>query len=867
MAINDRYRKDGNYEDDFVIGVDDDEDKDPIDDKPLRGSRIPRETPRQVSYGGLGLGGRAAQRSIDPIGVAGEALERDASGWVKFRDWSKGIITNVKRGFQPRGSMADCKNFQPNTLLGALQQRNGYSVALQTPLNDLDGTSIGGSTIDNYWKLSTETPETKDIEIVDIPTAWLQKPYWNSSDTAKNAWRKLGSTYSITVSAIAGDQTTITFSGESTTNDFYNNGLLWNSTRIEGVFIQDYVGSTGVATPNEKIPTDWLTGDSYTLYLDFHDNRTFSPSVTGTPKAVNQGNSILFSGGQATAESNKLCLSMFIDSTYFSGLAKTPRVWGTYATEAEVKSDLGITFGNASAYSVANELGLSTDSRWFIGFLLRTHDGQLSALVSPSTKHIDPAAGEGIQSTITVDFPLMNKRIRYIEVFLGKPTSDALFPSALDWSEYYHVETLDLTNGSGWTYNESVATVGNYTRTVQLDLSDFNNTIEKAALTDWTGTTEYTRSTLSASVFDFHNGRLFAARAYDHDTGVYLNDKIVWSGFSGALGTPQYNVLPDIDGFSQADVQSGDADFITNIGKYLSELVVVKQSNSFRLDTSAPTPETWTIEHIANIGCDAPYTFAQTPFGLCWLSGDKDVYIYAGGEPRSLTQDTIQSTIRSKTTGLTASEKNQLRGWYNGKKKAYELTLRHDEKEQFWSTYFELPVSNTNFAWFRSALNDDIDSVVVDREGNVYFTGNDVVKVFDATLTDAGTAISTFFDTGEQTLDEAAITHLDKMILFIDQDSSATRTNNLDLDLELDGAAYSYDSISSNTDNVTKTNTRFERYLPVGCRGRKFRFKFNTNLLPATFTASGATTTPLTIIELRFLTRLEEPMGDVLTTV
>src|SRR3990167_7167179 len=102
-------RKEPVYEDDFKPWEDPDPNDDPQDEDIARKPRNVRPTSPLVPYNQLGLGRTEGVRGVDPISVAGDLVETDSSGWVKFRNWTRGIITIVKRGLQPRGSLADAK--------------------------------------------------------------------------------------------------------------------------------------------------------------------------------------------------------------------------------------------------------------------------------------------------------------------------------------------------------------------------------------------------------------------------------------------------------------------------------------------------------------------------------------------------------------------------------------------------------------------------------------------------------------------------------------------------------------------------------------------------------------------------------------
>lgn len=835
----------------------------------------------QSTGAAFGLGVDEKGSSVDYLAAARAILDAEGEIRLRFNDFSKGIVVTTKRGGQPRGSVSDSLNFVPNKAIGALVQRTGYGAYITIGAGLTDQNAVVKITsISNRFVCGAENPESKVIDVVfgtnGGTSRWMQNPFYNSSATAIASWMQWGESQALTCTAIAGGKTTITFSTTYAIDGYYDGWQIYNSTRDERIYIPKggFIGSTGVATTNEKVPTDWITGDSYTLYRGFHDNPTFlaTPTVGTIPNALPQGNAILASGGQSSNATGKFIWSGYINQTFFlNATNKTGGAiyQGTYLTEAEIKSDNGFTFGNAAAYSCATGNGLDVTKRWFVGYLYETVDGQLSKLQTAGTNYNSAVltVDQGIQGLITVDFPRMNKRIKKLHVFVGSADFTGA-PVTLPWEEYFHVKTLDLTNSSGWTYNESTATPGTYTQTYQVDNTifqavDMNTDGTKESVTDWTGTPAYNRSTLSGS-FRFHSNRLLVFKSYDYNISSNLPDTISWSGFSPVLGTPQYNVLPDIYGSSQALIEAGDPNAIQHVGGYGSRVLVWKDRSMHEIDTTNPDETQWQVVKIADIGCDLPMTYAETGLsniGCVWGWTQSGMFYSYNGTIHSLCNNTIQPTFFANLNGITAAQKLTLWGWYSPTNRSYRVMTKQSDLKEFYEAFFELPIDG-NPAWFRNKTQHNMSSVGVDRNGTEYFASTNVYSWGTSNLTDAGTAITCSFDTGNYLVSEKNLTKITDRFLAIDQDASATIAGTLDDQLLIDGASITFDSVSTNTSGMTKTSNRFYRWIPPGAVGRTIRYKFNTNNSPGTWTPSSATATQLTIYELSLTAEMKDLQGD-----
>lgn len=828
------------------------------DGKPPTEQFAPEDTSR-VAYGYYGLGRSGGTAFVDPL-LSAQAISREeGERWVVLDNFRYGIMSRFKRGTAPLGSLADSQNFIPNKKIGALVQRPGYSSHISVPF------SAGGFTftsILHYWRLGTENPSAQNIDLVvasdGTNTFWLQKPYFLNGAVV-NDWRIVRERLAA-ANVTAKGTNTLTISNGSSTDDFYKGWIIVNhGASDQALYITAYNGTTKVLTTNEDVPSGWGLNNNYTIFNAFHDNFGFVPIDSTWPVAVQQGDAILASGGQSSNTGAKLWWSGYIKATYFPGLSRAPQIDGTYFSEAEVKSTAGISQTYFTSYSVSpNSDGLEEGRRWFACFVLETHDGQLSNPIKASTNYIDTntlGAGYGIKYDVRIDFPRLNKRVVKVHHFMG--FSENTGATSLQWGQYFYISTDTLNaTGHGYTYNTSTSEPGYYTKTISLNNNSWLQRGE--SLQEFLGRSESDSTTVSCNYMEFVNDRLFVAGYYDYVSGKSYNDSIRFSGFSGS-GVPQYNVLAAVPGESEIVIEAGDPTSIQHIGRWEDKLTIKKDQNLYAIPITA-NPETWQLIIVArNIGCDVPRGVVTTPFGEIIPKAGDDIYLYRGGYPESLLKDSWIDTWRA----LTTTYKANWWGWYNPTRKSYNIMYTTDgsDKKTWWEMFFEFPVGR-RFAWFRHKNTLDIQSVRVDRDGNVLFASGNIYK-FDNSTSDNGTAIQTYFKTNPIVLSERDLLEINGWYLAIDQDTNATRANNLDCKLLVDGSVYTFDGISTQYTNMTKTNLRFESLTPIGTQGRRVEFEWNSNATPATWVASSQTATPLTILEFGVRVATIELDGDM----
>ena len=784
---------------------------------------------------------------------------------LRLNNFAAGIYTRGSRSNRPVGSLDDCQNLVLNKRVGSegasLVQRSGSITYLSGAIVDVGGaTQIGAAQYDDILPMATESPASTAIDIVCGNSVIVQKPFFDFNGATSSNWVQWGELNSTTVSGASVNNTFVLTAG-SATNDYYKYWIAYNVTQAEYVYVSGYNGTTKTITAVENIP-GWSNLDVLVLYRYFHDNVTFVPAYSTTagklPCALQFGNSIIFSGGQSSNVGNKPIISVYTNKVFFTGATKTLTYKGTYVSEAEVKSTNGITIGNVSEYaSVGN--GLDTTATWFVGVTYETEDGQRSALIKPTTHYAVPsAADKGLQFTITIGSQF-NKRLKYINTFLGKaPTTTA---TTLDWSEYFFMNQQDLT-ATGWTYNESGAASGNWTKTIQFDIRNWNATgedvQESESLVEHLGTTAYTSAAVSFSNAETVNGRPFVARYYDYVSQLEYSDQVRFGVFAGN-GVAQFTGFYNLPSSSESTVESGDPTSIQAILGREGNLFILKDRKCFVLPVGAD-PLTWRLTKVADIGCDAPYSAVSTPMGILWAKGAEDIYLWDGGYPKSMAKNWLQTYVNFATTN-----KASWRGWWDLSSKTYNLQIVDYGVKDWFSMHSEIPVDDA-YAWVRHQFGGNITAinrVRLNYIGEVYIlTDNSIVRKMSTTaVDDSSTTLQTSFDTGDYVLDERNITRINEISLANDQDASATIVGTLDCQLLIDGT----DTTTAGLLNMTKTKTFWNTYAPLTAHGRRFRFKFNTNASKARWTATTSTATQFTIHELILDYSIEQWGGDLNT--
>ena len=784
-----------------------------------------------------------------------------------LRDFRYGIYTRVKRDSRPPGAMSDVKNFVPNIRFGSMTQRFGYTSAGYS----LNLTALGGEVISSpkyFAPMITKSPSSQAIDIF-LGTDGVSKYFFQKNFLHSNAFNtnhvRMGETDATRTISGAPSGSTFTLSGGSATDDYYKNWIVLNSTRSEYLLITGYNGTTKVVTTLQQIPSDWANTDAVTLYRHFHDNPTFSPTYNDSGSGVDgiilqQGNGILISGGAGSAVGLKPILSNQINKTFFSGATRSFSFQETYIAEAEVKSTNGIALANVSEVA-ASDTGLDTSARWFIAFYIEQDDGQKSQLIKPSTDFLTPsAATKALQTTITIDPALLNKRARYIGVVLGRTTN--LSATTLTYSEYRYVTKYSLTDNT-FTYNASGVAPGNYTKVVTMSITEWNQ--QGALASEVLNRSLANNTTVSFSLAAFVNNILFVGNFYDYTAGVIYGDKIRYSNFDGA-GIPNLNVLPDLDEFTQSTVESGDPSSITSLTKFESKLFITKENSCYYVDISSDDSTLWGLQTVSvRIGSLSGNTVTVTPYGIVFASGGDDVYLWLGGFPRGLTQNWVTDGIITGFKDLSTTFQAEWFGWYDNNMKSYNLMATTDgsTKTTFYSFFFQVPIGD-QFAIFKQTLAHGVERVAIRYDGRVYFhPENSIPYYFDmAGLTDAGTAISTSFDTGDYVVNgEEFLTQWLMSFVAIDQDASATIAGTLDYKIFINGSS------AQTVSGLTKTLNFFRKPSPMtGNIGRRIRFQWNTNGSPATWTKSAATSTDLTIHTVGFETKALDLYGDKTVT-
>jgi hypothetical protein len=739
------------------------------DTKPGPGKKTQTKpyVPPPSKFGGSGMLGTARS-----VGDNINALQLISQFWGGSVESGKaiirrfmGIFTKPGRDHAPLGALEDVRNLEPNVKTGALTQRKGSSAYASTFVSV--GASATLTQLDDFFPLSTEIPSASDVDVVFGQTSGnvkhvLQKPFWQNGakvDSYVNLNEVRTGVDSI-VGAPSFPSTFITTSGLGAQylKDWYC--FITNRDAIHSgpYLVTSYTSATGEVTVSPQLDDRIVETDSVHFYrFPLFDINTSLPvqysTVAGKPPVcLQQGQAFILSGGQSSAKSHRGLWSGYVSRTWLNGATNKPTGLATARTEVSwmdlpLKTMLGpltalepLTVGSLAQHTpTSTDLNLSA-GMWFAGIVPQADDGLVGLPVMASTSCLVPTDGNGLTFSLTFRLPTFNKRIRYLHILLGKAPNSS--DTSIEWDHLYVVKTLDLEDGTDWTFTETdnapaTPVLGFYSTEVVLDITDWNSAGEQTNLPLFMGSKEPSGTELSFSIGKFHTNRLFIAKYHDFSDGVDYNDHIRFSGVSGD-GVGQVNFLSDahLDGTSVTTVDLGDATAIQGLEKREEKLFIVKDSSCYYIPITEQEPRTWAIVTVSSyIGCTAPKTLVNTPYGIMWCQPGDDVYLWDGGSPVSMTQDTWRDTFKALTYA------DNWTAWFSTARKCFNF---FDSVTGFWySMYFEVPIAEGIYSWYRhnipntntSEANHYFDSIVKftsTREGIEYY----IYKYVDGIMTE-----------------------------------------------------------------------------------------------------------------------------------
>ena len=245
-----------------------------------------------------------------------------------------GIGDSVRVGKKRNPQFAQSLQNLCPVLGGGERVRSGYSAYT-------DNTFATGTEI--VKSAPIQTPAQDDIFVQFGTNGVYQTPYYNGSGTRLASNIKINESLALTVASITTNGFTATTAANptaSTTTDYYRNFIIYNSTQTEYALITASSHSAGTITftTNERLDgsgINWVSGNSFTLYRNFHNNITFSPSynttLTDPPCVISDNSRIYFSGGQGSTAGNLGLVSKYFDATYFPAVTNHSYHWkGTY---------------------------------------------------------------------------------------------------------------------------------------------------------------------------------------------------------------------------------------------------------------------------------------------------------------------------------------------------------------------------------------------------------------------------------------------------------------------------------------------------------------------------------------------------------
>jgi hypothetical protein len=788
------------------------------------------------TYAGTDVVGRTEE--VKQQIVSGSSISKTFGGImsqdiVSIEKWL-GIITRPTKLSSPLGALESVKNLKFNKVMNAMCLRDGTSSYLNSFI-DIAGKEL--TILNNYFALSTETPSAQNIDLIcgqtDEETKYIfQKPFYHDSSDPTDSFVDWGESLSgITIKSVSSNS--VVFTGGSTTQGYYKGWILRNSTIGNILYVLDSSFSAGDTTLTifGYAPSNWTTSNNLVLYRNFHDNYSFSPTystVSGRPPvALQQGNALLFSGGMGSDVGLKPIWSGYIDKTFFVGATnETGGVpyKGTYVTEAEIKNSNGMVVNTASITSeTTNPL---TAGRWFYCIVPETDDGLRGNPIYNTVHYVDITTNQKFSFTVIVDFARLNKRLRYLNVFVGKAPNDT--DATIDWNSLVYLQRLDMLS-SDFSWVETVTvTAGHYlSKAITVSNAEWNDkSSESLAL--HLGHTECTSTTASFSEAVFLNNRLFIAKYYDYVDAIEYLDQIRYTDFAGN-GKAQLNVLCNLEGSTQSTIEQGDPTSVQALRRWQDKLFILKDKSCYYIPISDDVTQ-WMLVTVSNeVGCTIPATAVVTPTMVIWCQNGEDIYGWEGANVFSLGQNWLTTF---KALNLTDSQ-----GWYDIKNKSYNFHLSASE----WYTMFlECPIPN-GFVWAENMMGltlntNDYEIIDVSSRNTINYVlvfdsgiGGYSILYFDSSATSDNShfGIIPYFKTAESRLSETDILKILKWYLTLNPTGGSGQ---LDCKLTIGSGTVTYA-------NMTKTLSLHSKWVPISSGlGRSFAFEFNTNASRATFT-------------------------------
>lgn len=847
--------------------------------------------PPEPKYAGSGVLGtaRSVGDNINVLQLIGKFWGGAVSSGQAVISRFMGIFTKPGRDHAPLGALEDVRNLEPNVKTGALTLRKGSSAYASSFVDVSSVTTL--THIDDFFPMSTEVPSASDIDIVLGQTAGsvkhiFQKPFWNNGAKV-NSFVDFNETLSDNLSAgptFPGGTFYIndTARAEKYFKDWF---CFFPATGSGPYLVTDYVAGEVTVTP--QLSTGIQNADEVVFYrfplfdVDSTDPIQYSTTSGKSPVCLQQGQAILFSGGQSSSKSHRALWAGYISRTWLLGALNKELGVSTARTEVSW-ADVSLKTPNGIATGIANPLvvgnltstgvtagtGLS-NGKWFVRVIPVTDDGILGMPMKASTSSVLVSSDDtGVRFTLILRLPHFNKRVRYLKIALGKSANETDID--IDWGSLYVVKTLDLTLGTDWTFTETAGTTtGFYSQTITLDATHINAP-EIPELVSLYGMTEPNGTEVSFSIADFVSGRLFIAKYYDYTSGLEFNDHIRYSGVSGD-GIFQLNFLGDSELFSITTLGLGDTTSIQGLKKWEDKLFVIKDSSCYYLPITADVTATggpaWSVVTVSPyIGCTAPKTLVATPYGIMWCQPGDDIYIWDGGSPVSMTQDTWRETFKALTIGATWY------GWFLTEKKCYSF---FNYTSQFWySMYFEVPIAEGIYSWYKHDIPNNfygeidqnivnrVEKFVATRNGVSYFiynftddtmATNDRIGFLSTSATyDLGLGIIPYLKTAELYLDEVMLSKV--MKFWIGNASTGVNSlSNFVVKISLGSNSKSYTFESS-------IPALISRGIPQDIQTcRKIQIELNANVAVA---SQPATFTTLDIHQIGFKYELKPFVGD-----
>lgn len=602
---------------------------------------------------------------------------------------------------------------------------------------------------------------------------------------------------------------------------------------------------------------EWVVGDNYTLYRNFHANTSFTPAYNTTlanAPSVNVDNSIIrLSGGQSsTAGNSGIHISPQISRTYFPNVATPYSPSYSYIDKRQLPS-LDIKSGTIS-YGVGVSSALETGKTYWFG-IAPIYDGYQIGEIEKYESTSDysgftsggyiSSGNSGASITCQVGIATLNKRITGFALYIAVDAGNTTVTGRA--TPYRFLEQWSLTDSdeTRWTY------VGGSTQKFQIqrdisadDIAKLTNSYESdSGLTTNISDTMYSCSgeIVVSGLRMMHNVYVSSESKVERNY-IFINPQ-GGNDTIGNSGVPAIDVFPNIEGIYKLSCMPTLGTKIQAIVPQGSDGLVVFKDKGIvfgRIVYTGNKPNiAWEVID-STVGMTTLNAFSQDENGWIYFPSYDSIYRYRMGELQDILTDKDGfDWLHTYKNSITATEKENAVVWYLPKLKCvnFQFGLNRDSAADGfnglqWAYYI-------GYGWRenRYAEGSDITGtsgmgirwITQLQDGTVLalpsLTTAVPIKFDDNAFIDLSLPIRPYFHTGNIVDADSNDIILEKFVVNKTMAASNQMSGTLDTKLYLDGSLLRTDT------GVDKTKSRLAVYSKAGEQklGQSVALEYNTN--------------------------------------